>query len=82
MRLAPYETQDEEKIRGLYVDLGRTTGQPQDVSIRDARLALTPLESTLKILAPSQTSLEDLASWDELSEEIERVRKEYIGQAR
>lgn len=73
----PFESPDDEKMRGMYVDLGRSTGQPMNVSWSDAEVRLATLESTLNVLEHFRACLEDADLWAELGEQIQEVRSEY-----
>lgn len=48
--LPPYETPDDEKMRGLYADLGRTSGQPMNVTHMTLRRAVDPKMHPLRAL--------------------------------
>ena len=76
--LSSYESPDDEKMRGLYVDLDRPSGQPQGVKRYEAEMSAVSLEGALRILAPLRDCLEDDASWAELLEEVNRLRDEYV----
>jgi hypothetical protein len=75
--MSPYESPDDEKMRGLYVDLDRPSGQPQGVRRHEAEMSCISLEGALAVLAPLAECLEDDAAWAELIEEIGRIRDEY-----
>lgn len=77
-RLSSYASPDDEKMRGLYVDLDRPSGQPQDVRRHEAQMSLGSLEGALAILAPLKDCLEDEGAWAELLEEVDRLRAEYV----
>lgn len=75
--LPPYESPDDEKMRGLYVDLGRSSGQPNDVDSRDADLRLSTLSYTLSVLAFLNECLKDDVLWEGLADEVQQVRDQY-----
>lgn len=65
-----YESPDEEKMRGLYVDLGRVCGQPRDVTTSQADSACETINSTLRILAHLYKCLDDPEEWEQLRSEV------------
>jgi AbiV family abortive infection protein len=74
--LPSFETPDDEKMRGLYVDLDRPSGQPESVSQRDAAIRSSALKYTLSVLDHLRSSLKTTDEWKQLSSEVERVRDE------
>lgn len=65
-----FETPEEEKWRGLYVNPERPTGQPHAVTRSDAGFKLMELEKDLDTLAGLRQVLADDHSWDELKRRV------------
>lgn len=71
-----FQAPDEDKKRGLYVDLGRPTGQPEDVEEVDVALALATLEGILRTLRHLQATLDDPSEWAEVVDDVDRRRND------